>query len=75
VARFAPPFAGIASGTTPPPVQQAFALRIEVEEAQHAAALRFAQRLIAADEFIVRHASICEHDRSPRADAHLAAKR
>ena len=42
---------------------------------QHAAALRFAQRLIAADEFIVRHASICEHDRSPRADAHLAAKR
>jgi len=69
LAGLAPSFARVASRTAAPDIQQALALRVEVEKAEDLAARRWVRRAVAADEFVVRHAAVGQCHGSPRLES------
>src|ERR1700693_5966827 len=71
----APALARVAPGAASPEIQQTLALRIEVEKSQHASTLRRVHGLVTADEFVVPHAAVSQHDSTPRLDPDPGSKR
>jgi hypothetical protein len=71
----APSITRVASGPAAPKIQQPLALRVEVKEAEHLAARRWSQWALAADEFVVRHASVGQNYGSPCLDPFSRAER
>src|SRR6266511_1648300 len=63
-----PALACVAPGAAPPRIQQSLTLCIEVKKSQDPAPLRRVHGVIAADEFVVGHAAVCQANGSPRLD-------
>jgi hypothetical protein len=75
LSRPAPALTCVAPRAASPNIQKPLALRIEVEKPQHLSALRRVQRVVAADQFVVRHAAVCHSYSSPRFDLFPSAER
>jgi hypothetical protein len=71
----APALACVAPGAAPPSIQQSLTLCIEVKKSQDLLPLRRVHRVIAADEFVVGHAAVCQDNSPPRLDPYLSAER
>ena len=71
----APSLARVASRPASPDIQQPFALRVEMEKLYDPLALQQVRRLVTTDEFIVRHAAVCQNDGSPGFDSYPRAIR
>jgi hypothetical protein len=71
----APALAGVAPRAAAPNIQHSLALGIEVEKSQHSSALRWIKRMVAAYEFVIGHATICQNHSSPRLDSNPSAER
>ena len=70
-----PALACVAPRAAPPSIQQSLAPCIEMKKSQDPSALRGFHRAIAADEFVVGHATVCQDNSTPRPDAYLGAER
>jgi hypothetical protein len=71
----APAVTSIAPWAAPPNIQQPLAHRIEAEKSQYLSPLRRSQRMVATDEFVVRHAAVCQNHGSPRLEPYPGAER
>lgn len=71
----APPLARVASRPASPDIQQPFALRVEMEKLYDPLALQQVWRMITTDEFVVRHAAVCQNYSPPGLDSYPRAIR
>jgi hypothetical protein len=74
VRRIAPSIACVAAGAAAPEIQKPLASCIEAKESQNHSLLCCSHTLIAADQFVVRHAAVGQDHGAPRLDPHMRAE-
>ena len=70
-----PALARVAPRAASPNIQESLAFRIEVKKSKYSSALRWIQGAAAANEFVVRHAAVCQRHSSPCLDAYPRGER